>query len=189
MSSHASVLALGILLASCDADEQPAAPSIPTVQPEPAKAAAPERGLGAEVAGEVAKAKTRCADAGGIDRATDLDGDVTGAWTGEYRYDDPGRDPVVMDASFTAVSGVLTGSTTEPNTFAPGAPPELPATVAGEVLVGGRITFMKAYDAGTVQHSILYIGQLDARRRTLAGRWRTRGASGTFELQRAGLRG
>jgi hypothetical protein len=185
-----TTLVLAIVLAGCDADEDREPPAV-AVQPEPERPAPPgaaPAGLGTELAGEVERAKVRCKGAEGIDRATDLDGDITGEWTGEYRYDEPGRDPVVMDASFTVSGGILSGRTTEPNTFAPGGLAELSATVVGDVLVGGRVTFMKTYTAGTVQHSILYIGQLDPRRRTLQGRWRSSTLTGTFELERAGLR-
>jgi hypothetical protein len=48
---------------------------------------------------------------------------------------------------------------------------------------------MKSYDTGTVQHSVLYVGQLDARGREIVGRWRTQTLTGTFTLQRAGLSG
>ena len=192
MMQASALVLVAIVLAGCDAEDDTPVPPPVVVQPEPAtKAVSPDAagGLGAELALEVEKAKVRCKGAQGIDLAPDLDGNVTGAWIGEYRYDAPGTDPVLMDATLTASAGRLSGRTTEPNTFAARGPSELGASVVGDVLAGGRIAFMKTYEAGDVKHSVLYVGQLDARGREISGRWRTQGITGTFKLERAGLRG
>ena len=190
---RAGIVVVLLVVVGCDRADEPV-PVAASPSPPPAKAEAPVApeglgGLGSELAGEIDKAKVRCKGATGIDLAVDLDGDVSGEWTGEYRYEDPGRDPVPMDATFFSTAGKLGGRTDEPNTFAHPGPPDLEAEVVGELHAGGRMTFMKTYDTGGETHSVLYVGQLDDARREITGRWRTKGATGTFTLKRAGLRG
>jgi hypothetical protein len=187
---RARIAVVLLVVVGCDRADEPA--PAPTVEsPQPAKADAPiaPGGLGSELASEIDKAKVRCKGATGIELAVDLDGDVSGEWTGEYRYDDPGKDPVPMDATFFSTAGKLGGRTDEPNTFALPGPADLEAEVVGELHAGGRMTFMKTYDTGGQTHSVLYVGQLDDARREITGRWRTKGVTGTFTLERAGLRG
>jgi hypothetical protein len=179
-------LLIGGLLAACEA-EQKAAPVI--VQPEPQKTmpiAEPPK-LGAELVREVESAKIRCKS--GIDLATEFDDDLSGEWLGEYGYDEPGTAAVSMTVQLTASSGALSGRTTERNTFVPSGVAELGASIVGEVITGGRISFMKVYDLGGATHSVLYIGKLDDARGEITGRWRTSTLTGTFSLQRDRLRG
>jgi hypothetical protein len=173
-----------VLLLACDAAPAPT----PVSEPEPVQEVAPapeqtppDDGLGSELAAKVEEAKLRCKD--GIEPVADFDAVLTGDWEGAYQYADEGHDPVVMDATFSVRGGKLTGDTSEPNTFVRPGPSDLTATVVGEVITGGRVSFMKTYDAPE-DHSVLYIGQLSDDRQTLEGRWHVKALSGTFTLRK-----
>jgi hypothetical protein len=112
--------------------------------------------------------------------------DMNGLWSGEYRY--PGAmPPVRFTAWFADDGGVLSGTTLEPNTFAP-----TPAEELGASLTGGRagadVHFDKIYDphTGIVQGPITYIGLANADFTRLVGTWsfRSGGPAGRFSLSR-----
>ncbi len=162
------------LVFGCGSDE-PAPPPAPEPKVEPARAPGP--GIGKTVAKSI-----EVAHAGG-ERATDLDAAFSGTWTGEYAYAAGARDAVELELDLVVRSGKLTGSSTEPNTFVRPGPTELSADLLGEVLRGGDFALMKTY-TGAADHSVLYVGHISTDRRTLEGRWQTRGVTGTFALHR-----
>lgn len=179
-------LLIATLLASCDAEEKKAAPVV--VQPEPAKPLPAERPtFAAELVRDVEEAKIRCRT--GTDLAPELDKALSGDWIGEYAYEEPGRAAVPMTVTLSASSGVLSGRTVEHNTFVPSGLEQLRASIVGEATTGGRVGFMKTYDAGGATHSVLYTGKLDDARGEITGRWRTSTLTGTFTLTRNRVRG
>ena len=114
-------------------------------------------------------------------RDPEIDRTVRGHWTGQY--DGDSTDPVAFEASFTVLDGVLTGTTTEPNTFAHVyGYSELEADVSGDVFGSGQVVWMKTYRTGGVSHSVLYLGTLNEAGKRLEGHWRLGGTKGTFSM-------
>ena len=118
-----------------------------------------------------------------LDMALDLS--LSGTWNGEYASDGLGSSPTRFDATLFSTGGVVSGTTTEPNTFGPYGYAELQADVNGEALATRQVVLLKTYRTATVTHSVLYIGQLDATGKRIEGRWRQGGSQGTFWIARS----
>ena len=118
-----------------------------------------------------------------LDPALDLA--LTGTWKGEYLGDGRGSDGTRFDASLFATGGVVSGTTTEPNTFGPYDYAELQADLVGEAHATREVVLLKTYRTATITHSVLYVGRLDAAGKRIEGRWRLRGLEGTFWMERS----
>jgi hypothetical protein len=111
--------------------------------------------------------------------------DLTGFWSGEYRYDlDGGRVPFL--ARLSDDGGAVSGEVFEPNTVGT-ASETLRALVDGR-RDGSDVRFAKTYDgASDMAHRVDYHGTLSADGLTLAGFWTLEGWRGSFSMQRAEL--
>lgn len=118
-----------------------------------------------------------------LDSALDLV--LTGTWTGEYVSDAFGSSPTRFEASVLTTGGVVSGTTTEPNTFGPYGYAELQADLAGEAYATRQVVLLKTYRTATVTHSVLYVGRLDAAGKRVEGRWRLGSGQGTFWLEKS----
>ena len=117
---------------------------------------------------------------------------LSGYWSGWYAYHAQIRVPAVPFTAWLEVSadGHLSGSTTEPNTFARTDTQELFADLTGEA---GRdwVTFIKTYQAmpGLEASPIGYSGDVTEDGAKITGVWTidlgTRSYQGSFELHRA----
>lgn len=183
---------MGSLVAACGnepaspAEEPTADRADPEAEPEP-EASAPECPgprvpLASRMTATIADACREAAVAPSA-RDPELDRAVRGHWKGEY--DGDSTDPVTFQADLTVFDGVLTGTTTEPNTF-----PyvygysELEADVSGDVFGSRQVVWMKTYRTGGVSHSVLYVGTLDDAGRRVEGHWRLGATQGTFWMTR-----
>lgn len=110
---------------------------------------------------------------------------LSGYWTGVYDYAQA-DEPVPFNAILTDVGGQISGEIIEPNTFAHAPDRELFSSLAG-ALEGGSVTFVKHYEAlPGAGHTVLYVGEVDARRTKIEGRWRIGSSwSGPFVMNRA----
>ena len=112
---------------------------------------------------------------------------LTGAWSGAYGYSglSHGRGDVPFNALLNEADGALTGSTDEPNTFAPGEAASLFANLSGS-RAGAKVSFVKTYDGtGGQTHSIAYEGEVNEAMTRIDGRWRGGWLSGPFFMERA----
>ncbi|MCB9961829.1 MAG: hypothetical protein R3B98_08265 [Hyphomonas sp.] len=119
--------------------------------------------------------------------------DMSGLWSGEYRYDHDGM-CVRFTAMITETDGKLCGTTLEPATFGPLAGPdgEYEATIRGD-RCGQHVLFSKRYldSIGNGQPPLLYSGAVDATFTLINGRWTFAEPalpSGTFSLSRVTTR-
>lgn len=101
-----------------------------------------------------------------------------GRWHGEY--DSDSSEPVTFTADLLVVDGMLSGSSSEPNTF-----PhvygiaDVPAELDGEAFASRQVVWLKTYTSG-VFHSVLYVGTLDEAGKRIEGRWHVGPTRGTF---------
>lgn len=110
--------------------------------------------------------------------------DLSGRWSGEYRYDDAMDPPVPFNATLVEEHGVLTGATEEPNTFGDPSAAHLSAVLEG-MRSGAHVHFVKRYDgSGGQRHAVLYDGALDAQCLRIDGRWKAGFAAGDFFMTR-----
>lgn len=114
---------------------------------------------------------------------------LSGAWTGVYDYDDPGRDAVSFVASLTDIAGVIWGETSEPNSFSPIPDTDLVASVSG-LRTGREVTFSKEYQASVQggEDVVFYAGQVSENGQRIKGTWRIRfpfEIGGPFVMDRA----
>jgi hypothetical protein len=112
--------------------------------------------------------------------------DMSGLWSGVYFYG--GDDGVSFTAWIEDMSGVLSGTTLEPNTFAPSALEELEAHINGS-REGADVEFKKLYapSTGIKQPAIVYRGKADTAFTTVVGTWTPAGsvlAGGSFRMMR-----
>lgn len=114
-----------------------------------------------------------------------LDLSLTGTWKGEYASEGLGSSPTRFDATLFVTGGVLSGTTTEPNTFGPFGYSELQADLTGDAHATRQVVLLKTYRTATVDHSVLYVGRLDETGKRIEGRWRVSGAQGTFWMERS----
>lgn len=110
---------------------------------------------------------------------------LSGYWTGVYDYA-AADEAVPFNAVLCDEAGQISGEIIEPNTFAQAADRELFSSLSG-VLDGGSVTFVKHYEAlPGAGHTVLYVGEVDARRTKIEGRWRIGPSwSGPFVMNRA----
>lgn len=114
--------------------------------------------------------------------------ELTGFWSGEYRYRLPGERPVPFLAALEESAGAVTGLITEPNTVGD-TTPELRALVDG-VRSGSAVRFAKTYDgASDMAHRVDYVGTLSGDGLTIAGDWTVAGMTGPFSMTRGELPG
>ncbi len=141
----------------------------------------PRRSLGRRLGTAVAQI---CEDATVDPKARDaaIDRLLQGTWTGEYRLAD-GRTST-FSAVLSATAGSVSGSSTEPNNFGPYGYTELEATLTGDVYASRQLVLLKTYRTASVDHSVLYIGQLDESGRRIDGHWRIGETDGTFWMER-----
>jgi hypothetical protein len=115
-----------------------------------------------------------------------LDVSLTGAWRGEYVDESPGSSPTRFDASLIVTGGVVSGTTTEPNTFGTFGYSELEALLNGDAYATRQVVWLKTYRTGATNHSVLYVGRLDEAGRRIEGHWRVSGGTrGTFWMERS----
>lgn len=186
------LLGVGMMVAGGCGDEAPAGASTP------AGAVAPDREPRAEpprcpeprvsLADRMAPTLTAVCEKAAVDPMTldpALDLVLTGSWKGEYASDGLGSSPTRFEASVLTTGGVVSGTTTEPNTFGPYGYAELQADLAGEAYATRQVTLLKTYRTATVTHSVLYVGRLDAAGKRVEGRWRLGSSHGTFWLEKS----
>ena len=116
----------------------------------------------------------------------DSEGNLTGYWSGSFSYAG-GDGPTPFSAHISDISGSISGTTLEPNTFARGPLTELGADIMGAAN-GATISFVKRYHRGpgVHRHPIYYSGTADAKFTRIEGTWRFNdGFSGTFVMVRA----
>lgn len=116
----------------------------------------------------------------------DSEGNLTGYWSGSFSYAG-GEGPTPFSAHISDISGSISGTTLEPNTFARGPLTELGADIAGAAN-GHSVSFVKRYHRGPGVHRnpIYYSGATDAKFTRIEGTWRfNNGFSGTFVMTRA----
>jgi hypothetical protein len=114
------------------------------------------------------------------------DDDLTGLWSGEYRY--PGNfRPTPFSAHLSEANSILTGTTLEPATFGAPGLTELSADIAG-ARTDLLVRFTKIYHPapGVHRDPIYYSGTVDAKLTSIEGDWRfSSGFVGRFVLVRA----
>lgn len=116
----------------------------------------------------------------------DSESDLTGYWAGSFSYAG-GDGPTPFSAHISDISGSISGTTLEPNTFARGPLTELSADIMG-ACNGHSVGFVKRYHAGPGVHRdpIYYSGEADANFTRIEGTWRfADGFSGAFVMTRA----
>lgn len=116
----------------------------------------------------------------------DSEGNLTGYWSGSFSYAG-GDGPTPFSAHISDISGSISGTTLEPNTFARGPLTELGADIAGAAN-DHSVSFVKRYHRGPGVHRnpIYYSGTTDAKFTRIEGIWRfNNGFSGTFVMTRA----
>lgn len=167
---------------------EPARASPPAAKAEPPRCPEPRASLAQRMSPTISQACERVA----VERAVDpmqldmaLDLSLSGTWNGEYASDGLGSSPTRFEATLFSTGGVVSGTTTEPNTFGPYGYTELQADINGEALATRQVVLLKTYRTATVTHSVLYIGQLDATGKRIEGRWRQGGSQGTFWIARS----
>lgn len=114
------------------------------------------------------------------------EGDLTGLWSGEYRYPGGFR-PTPFSAHITETGGSLNGTTLEPATFGAPGLTELSADISG-ARFHLSVRFTKIYHPAPGVHRlpIYYAGEADEKLTTIEGDWRfSTGFFGSFVLVRA----
>lgn len=111
--------------------------------------------------------------------------DVTGFWTGDYAYDAGKGLTVQFKADLKQIGAIISGDTTEENTFADQCGKILIAELFGKVS-GQYVSFTKAYTNGPPgQEKILYQGSISDDGRLITGTWTMMSMwSGIFRLTR-----
>lgn len=120
---------------------------------------------------------------------------LSGYWTGWYSYDTRTQNLTVPFSASLDISmdGSLSGTTLEPNTFAPHANTELSAQITGEAS-SDHVRFTKVYDFqnGVHRTPILYAGAVMDEATRIIGEWELSQnglrAVGMFELVRVSLK-
>ncbi|RHW17273.1 hypothetical protein D1610_12095 [Sphingomonas gilva] len=108
---------------------------------------------------------------------------LTGAWFGSFSYLGTGDPDVSFIASLEEVAGVLSGTTSEPNTIA-GTTTHLNAFIRGS-REGAEVSFTKMYDGESdAAHAVNYAGTVNAEGTRVSGFWQLEEWSGGFEMTR-----
>ncbi|KTE15497.1 hypothetical protein [Sphingopyxis sp. H115] len=107
--------------------------------------------------------------------------DMTGLWTGQYRYPEPWVSPTGFVATINDNAGSLSGTTTEASELIEG---DERADIRG-TRNGSAVRFHKYYDGdGAYGHSVTYDGVLSSDGQQVDGRWAIDDYSGTFIMYR-----
>lgn len=107
--------------------------------------------------------------------------DMTGLWTGQYRYPEPWVPPTGFVATVNDNAGSLSGTTTEASELIDG---DERADIRG-TRNGTTVGFHKYYDGdGAYGHSVIYDGVLSSDGQQVDGRWAIDDYSGTFVMYR-----
>ena len=111
--------------------------------------------------------------------------DVSGFWTGEYAYDSVKGLKVEFKAGLAQTGAILSGDTTEENTFADQCGQILIAELFGKVS-GQNVSFTKAYKNGPPgQEKILYQGSISDDGSLITGTWTIMSSwTGSFRMTR-----
>ena len=111
--------------------------------------------------------------------------DVSGFWTGEYAYDSVKGLKVEFKADLVQTGAILSGDTTEENTFADQCGQILIAELFGKVSAQ-NVSFTKAYKNGpTGQEKILYQGSISDDGSLITGTWTIMSRwTGSFRMTR-----
>jgi hypothetical protein len=109
---------------------------------------------------------------------------LTGRWLGRYEYP-YAAPPVPFEADLVEDAGLLTGTIYEPNTFKPGAGPELLADITGS-RAGAQVVFQKRYRGAPGHEWPFYEGTANSALTRIEGYWIFRhiGFSGRFVMMR-----
>ena len=111
--------------------------------------------------------------------------DVSGFWTGEYAYDSVKGLKVEFKAGLVQTGAILSGDTTEENTFADQCGQILIAELFGKVSAQ-NVSFTKAYKNGPPgQEKILYQGSISDDGSFITGTWTIMSSwTGSFRMTR-----
>ena len=111
--------------------------------------------------------------------------DVSGFWTGEYAYDSVKGLKVEFKAGLVQTGAILSGDTTEENTFADQCGQILIAELFGKVSAQ-NVSFTKAYKNGPPgQEKILYQGSISDDGSLITGTWTIMSRwTGSFRMTR-----
>lgn len=112
--------------------------------------------------------------------------DVSGFWVGVYSYNALGIPKVDFQADLDQLGAILSGTSTEQNTFDPEAGQILIAELFGKVC-GNDVSFTKAYTNSVLgKDKVRYTGLLSDDGTQIAGSWIIKGMlNGKFRLTRA----
>lgn len=110
--------------------------------------------------------------------------DISGNWTGVYRYDDKSMPSVLFFANILQSGSFISGTTKEDNSFVIAGPEILKANIEGEI-AGQNIVFEKTYLAGINDGvAIKYTGIVDENSSRIEGVWVIDSFSGKFIMTR-----
>ena len=111
--------------------------------------------------------------------------DVSGFWTGEYAYDSVKGLKVEFKAGLVQTGAILSGDTTEENTFADQCGQILIAELFGKVSAQ-NVSFTKQYKNGPPgQEKILYQGSISDDGSFITGTWTIMSSwTGSFRMTR-----
>lgn len=108
---------------------------------------------------------------------------LTGAWFGGFSYLGVPKDDVSFIASLEEVAGLVSGTTSEPNTIGD-TTMHLNAIVRGS-REGAEVSFTKMYDGESdAAHAVNYAGTVNAEGTRVTGFWQLEDWSGGFEMNR-----
>ena len=108
--------------------------------------------------------------------------DMTGLWTGQYRYPEPWEPPTGFVATINDNGGALSGTTTKPSELTTG---DERADIRG-TRDGMSVSFHKYYDGdGAYGHAVAYDGVLSRDGQRVDGHWAIDDYSGTFVMCRS----
>lgn len=112
--------------------------------------------------------------------------DIAGFWTGKYAYDEVIGLVVEFHAGLSQTGSILSGNTTERNTFGGQDEHILIAELFGKVSLQS-IRFMKRYtNVAQGQEKIIYSGSISNDGNAISGSWVMMSMwSGTFTMSRA----
>lgn len=116
-------------------------------------------------------------------------GELTGVWTGEFKYPaDSDRDPVKFQLVLIQDGKTIAGFMKEPNTFGKRKDePYLHAVIKGTFdAKTGKIKFTKTYDGtGGESHDVAYEGKLEKSK--VDGTWKIDDYGGKFTMEKKAL--
>lgn len=112
--------------------------------------------------------------------------DVSGFWTGEYSYDAMTGVSVTFQAELSQLGAILSGNTTEQNTFDEQAGQILVAELFGKVS-GHNISFTKTYSNSPMgKDKVMYKGVVSTDGKMVSGSWNISHIwNGSFKMTKA----